>query len=266
MRIAEEVATVDHISGGRFDFGIGRSGFARSYDIYGTPYSESQGRFREALEIILEAWKGEPFTYQGDYYQVDNATVTPRPFQQPHPPLRMAATTAETFPRVGQMGFPIFVGLRGMDIPELRTHLEAYRKAWREAGHPGDGHVYLRIPLYAGATEQEAIEAPYESITYYFKRQSNLVAQDAARRVGIAGAAQRQSAAERLASLSYEQVLTTKVAFGSAAGLTDRLQQLQAEMSLDGIVAEMNAGGLIPAEQVMQSLNILTHQVMPAFK
>ena len=61
LRIAEEVATVDHLSEGRFDFGIGRSGSPRAYDSLGIPYAESQGRFQEALEIILEAWKGESF-------------------------------------------------------------------------------------------------------------------------------------------------------------------------------------------------------------
>ena len=174
LRIAEEVATVDHISEGRFDFGIGRSGFTGSYDIYGTPYSESQARFRESLEIILEAWKGETFSYQGDHFRIENATVTPRPYQDPHPPLRMAAVTAETFPRVAQDGLPIFVGLRGMDIPELKTHLNIYRQAWLDAGHPGKGNVYLRVPVYAGATEQAAYEEPYDSITYYFNRQSQL--------------------------------------------------------------------------------------------
>jgi alkanesulfonate monooxygenase SsuD/methylene tetrahydromethanopterin reductase-like flavin-dependent oxidoreductase (luciferase family) len=174
LRIAEEVATVDHISEGRFDFGIGRSGFTGSYDIYGTPYSESQARFRESLEIIREAWKGETFSYQGDHFRIENATVTPRPYQDPHPPLRMAAVTAETFPRVAQDGLPIFVGLRGMDIPELKTHLNIYRQAWLDAGHPGKGNVYLRVPVYAGATEQAAYEEPYDSITYYFNRQSQL--------------------------------------------------------------------------------------------
>ena len=135
LRVAEEVATVDHISRGRFDFGVGRSGFVRSYDIYRTPYSESQGRFRESLEIILQAWTGETFSYQGEYFTVEDATVSPRPYQLPHPPLRMAATTAATFPDVGRRGYPVFVGLRGMDIPELRVHLQEYRKAWREAGH-----------------------------------------------------------------------------------------------------------------------------------
>jgi alkanesulfonate monooxygenase SsuD/methylene tetrahydromethanopterin reductase-like flavin-dependent oxidoreductase (luciferase family) len=164
LRIAEEVATIDHISQGRFDFGIGRSGFPRVYDIYGVPYAESQARFQEALEIILEAWKGEPFSYAGKFYQFKNAAVAPRPYQLPHPPLRMAATTEETFPRVGQMGLPIFVGLRGMDISVLSRHLKAYREAWQAAGHPGEGDVCLRIPVYAAPTEKAAREEPHEKL------------------------------------------------------------------------------------------------------
>ena len=79
LRIAEEAATVDQISAGRFDFGIGRSGFPRVYDVYGIPYAESQARFREALEIILEAWKGEPFSYKGRYWSFENATWAAAP-------------------------------------------------------------------------------------------------------------------------------------------------------------------------------------------
>ena len=62
LRIAEEVATVDQISEGRFEFGIGRSGVVRTYDVYGVAYGESQARFREALDIIRQAWMGEPFS------------------------------------------------------------------------------------------------------------------------------------------------------------------------------------------------------------
>lgn len=266
LRIAEEVATVDHISQGRFDFGIGRSGFTRSYNTYGIPYGESQARFGEALEIILEAWKGEPFSYQGHHYRIENAVVTPRPYQLPHPPLRMAATTPETFIRVGRMGFPIFVGLRGMDIPELQMHLKAYREAWQEAGHPGRGNVSLRIPIYVGATEQAAIDEPRDTITYYFERQSNLVSQDAERLERTNTATERQQTAERLASLTYEQILETKVAFDSAEGLVDRLKQLEEELGLDSVVAELNAGGLLSADLMKQSLRRLTHDVMPAFK
>lgn len=265
LRIAEEVATVDQISGGRFDFGIGRSGSARAYDLYGVPYGESQARFSEALAIILEAWKGERFSHQGEYYQFENAQVSPQPYQLPHPPIWMAATTEETFPQVGKMGLPIFVGLRGMDTADLRVHLQAYRKAWREAGHDGTGNVYLRIPLYAGETEKGAVEEPHDSIRYYFERQAG-IQRAGVGRTGTGPADRRQARADRLANLTYEEILHTKVAFGTAAGLVDRLSQLQDELSLDGIVAELDAGGLIPAERVKRSLRILTHDVMPAFK
>ena len=265
LRIAEAVATVDHISEGRFDFGIGRSGSPRAYDMYGIPYEESQARFREALEIILEAWKGERFSYRGKYYRFENATVAPRPYQLPHPPIRMAATTQETFAQVGEMGLPIFVGLRIMDIPELRTCLGAYRKAWLEAGHSGKANVYLRIPIYVGTTETGAVEEPRESIRYYFDRQAELTRSPMGR-AGTGPAERRQVQAERLANLTYDQILQTKVTFGTAAGLIDRLTQLQEELGLNGIVAELNPGGLIPAEQEKRSLHILTHQVMPALK
>ena len=88
LRIAEEAATVDQISQGRFEFGVGRSGNQRAYEVMGIPYEESRDRFQEALDIILEAWKGEPFSYEGKYYKIENATVSPSPYQQPHPPVR----------------------------------------------------------------------------------------------------------------------------------------------------------------------------------
>ncbi len=103
LRVAGEVATLDHLSQGRFDFGIGRSGGPRAYDALGVPYAESQDRFFEALEIMLEAWKGERFSYEGAFYRFTDVGVSPRPFRRPHPPLRMAATTPETFPRVAKM-------------------------------------------------------------------------------------------------------------------------------------------------------------------
>ena len=265
LRIAEEVATIDQISEGRFEFGVGRSGFARSYDLYGVPYVESRDRFNEALNIILEAWKGEPFSYDGDFYSFEGAVVSPRPYQLPHPPLRIAATTAETFPRLGRLGHPIFVGLRGMDIPELGGCLKEYRKAWHEAGHEGDGNVSLRIPVYAADTQEEALEEPQDSINAYFNRMGSLLRDASTSRQG-GDASGRQGRADRLATMTYEEMLETKVAFGTGEGLVDRFSELGEELGLDAVVAELNAGGLIPEEAVIRSLKIMTQKVMPAFK
>ncbi len=148
--------------------------------------------------------------------------------------------------------------------PGERT-LQAYRKAWHEAGHAGQASAYLRIPLYAGPTEKAAVEEPHESIMYYFSRQAELI-RSAAGHAGTGPAERREALAEQLSNLSFQQILQTRVAFGSAAGLVDRLTQLQEELGLDGIVVELNPGGLIPAERETRSLHILTHQVMPALK
>jgi len=265
LRVAGEVTTLDHLSQGRFDFGIGRSGSPRAYDALGVPYAESQERFFEALEIMLEAWKGERFSYEGKFFRFTDAAVAPRPYRLPHPPLRMAATTPETFPRVARMGLPIFVGLRGMSIPELTEHLRVYREAWREAGHAGDGDACLRIPVYAAPTEQAAMDEARETITYYFQRQADLTRAPIGR-AGTGPAERRVTQAQRLSSLSYDEILTTKVAFGTGPGLIDRLTQLKEELGVTGIAAELNPGGLLSPNQEMRSLRILTHEVMPSFK
>ena len=265
LRVAGEIATLDHLSKGRFDFGVGRSGSPRAYDALGIPYAESQERFFEALDIILEAWTGEKFSHEGKFYRFVDATVAPRPYQLPHPSVRMAATTPETFPRVGRLGLPIFVGLRGMNIPELAGHVRTYRAAWRDAGHAGDGDVCLRIPVYAGTSEKSAIEEPRETIMYYMRRQAELTRAPIGR-ADTGSAERREAQARRLTALSYEDILTTKVAFGTGPGLIDRLTRLQQELSLNGIAAELNPGGLLPMEQEMRTLEILTREVMPAFK
>jgi alkanesulfonate monooxygenase SsuD/methylene tetrahydromethanopterin reductase-like flavin-dependent oxidoreductase (luciferase family) len=265
LRIAEEVATLDHISEGRLEFGIGRSGVVRTYDVYGIAYGESQARFREGLEIIRQAWKGEPFSYDGEFYRVQNATVVPRPYQVPHPPIRMATTSDETFPAAGRMGLPIFVGLRATEIADLQRQLAPYRQAWREAGHPGQPSVYLRIPVYASTTEQGAVEEPRLSLTSFFARQSEL-ARSAVGRAGAGPADRRRQQAERMASLSYEDILARKVVVGTAAGVIEGLTRLRDELGLDGIVAELNPGGLIPAELETRSLRILTREVLPALR
>ena len=134
IRTAEEAATVDQLSLGRLDFGVGRSGFPRAYAGYGIPYGESRDRFQESLDVILKAWTQERFSHSGKYFTFNDMIVVPRPYQKPHPPIWMAATTQDTFPLVGAMGLSLVTGLRGFDVPEATGHLAAYRAARRAAG------------------------------------------------------------------------------------------------------------------------------------
>lgn len=264
LRIAEEVATLDQISGGRFDFGIGRSGFLRSYRSYGVDYEESQDRFDEALEVLRLAWAGGKFSYEGRYYQVEDAEVVPTPVQRPHPPLRMAASSAGTFEKVARQGLPIFVGLRGDGLSILAESLDRYRAAWKESGHAGEGSIYLRVPAYVGADERAGYDEPKACIEHYFERQARLLlAQGANKGAGDGG---RERVAKALAALDYDDIRASRVAFGSSAEVTDRFREWREVLGIDGLVLELNAGGLLTEEQVKASLHRLCHEVMPAFR
>lgn len=265
LRIAEEIATLDQLSGGRIELGVGRSGFTNFYRGYGIDYGESQARFDEALTVLRKAWTGEPVSHRGEFYQFDCGPVVPSPVQRPHPPLRMAATGAETFVKVGQAGLPIFVGLRGDDLSALRHNLVSYRQAWRDAGHPGNGSALLRLPVFAAKTQELALSRPRDSITYYFDRQSQMVAKDAAARASEEGA-QRTELAQRLSNLSYDDILNHRVAFGAGPELVQRLSELREVLGIDGILGEMNAGGGLSEDDVLQSLRIITEEVMPCLR
>ncbi len=262
LRIAEEAATVDQISGGRFDFGIGRSGFVRSYNSYNIDYGESQGRFDEALQILREAWSGKTFSFDGQFYKVTDAQVVPQPVQQPYPPMRMAATSAGTFKTVAEQGLPLFVGLRGDGLGTLVENIKVYRETWRRSGHDGKGSVFLRVPVYAADTETAAFEEPRDNIIHYFERQARLIAASSPK----GGNAERRNTAAELSALSYDDILQDRVAFGTAARLIDRVNEWRDKLGIDGITAETNAGGLLSEAQVKNSLRIITRDVMPAFK
>ena len=107
--------------------------------------------------------------------------------------------------------------------------------------------MYLRIPVYASTTEAGAREEPRESLMAFFARQTEL-ARAAVGRAGAGPADKRRMQAERMAALTYDDVLARKVVFGTPPAVVDRLKALAAELGLDGIIAEPNPGGLIPAE------------------
>ncbi|MPZ24680.1 MAG: LLM class flavin-dependent oxidoreductase, partial [Dehalococcoidia bacterium] len=142
VRVAEEAAIVDHLSEGRFIFGVGRSSFLESYAGYGVDYSESRGMFLESLEIIRRAWSQESFSYDGKYYQFHDVHLVPKPYQQPHPPIRMAVESRETFGIAGRLGLPIFIRYQ-LSIPELQDLLDGYERERHASGFTGPNDVNL---------------------------------------------------------------------------------------------------------------------------
>ena len=242
---------------------MGRSGFARAYEGYGISYAESRERFQECLDVVLAAWTNERFSYEGKYYQFDDVCVIPKPFQKPHPPLRIAATTKETFPQVGRAGIPVFVGLRGMDRPALADSLNAYRDAWNQAGHQGDSSVFLRIPVYVGETDAQAYADAEESTMRSYRR----LAQNFLNSATVAGTTpdeERVQRGHRLSAVTYQDLLRDRLAYGSPETVTRLLREIVDELGLDGVVAEVNVGGGIDKDKVLASVKRFATEVAPA--
>jgi alkanesulfonate monooxygenase SsuD/methylene tetrahydromethanopterin reductase-like flavin-dependent oxidoreductase (luciferase family) len=264
LRLAEEAATVDQISHGRLIFGIGRSGFPRTYEAYGVPYGESRERFAETLEILKRAWTEPSFSYKGKYYSFDNVKMTPKPYQKPWPEIRIAANSADTFPQIAKLGHAVLVAVRQGSLEELEPNIRAYRKAWKEAGHPGEGTVFLRAPVYVADTDQAARDEPEESIMYFYRYLGERL-EDSATRAGVQQSELRAARGRRLQTISYEDALVEKLIVGSPERVADRLLGLQEGLGLDGILCEMNCGTKIPHTRVMRSLQLLCEKVKPRF-
>jgi alkanesulfonate monooxygenase SsuD/methylene tetrahydromethanopterin reductase-like flavin-dependent oxidoreductase (luciferase family) len=264
LRQAEEWATIDQISQGRLIFGVGRSGFARTYNAYGIPYAESRDRFAEALAIIVKAWTEPSFSYHGTYHSVENVSLTPKPYQQPHPPIRVAATTPDTFPTLGTQGHHLFAAVRLGTISDLRPDLDRYQAARKAAGHAGPGQVFLRIPVYVADTAEQAIEEPEQSLMTFYRNMATQLAQSASE-AGARASERREERSQALETLTYEQARRDKVVVGTPEMVTERLMELREELGLSGILAELNCGGQIPHERVIHSLDLLCNKVMPHF-
>jgi alkanesulfonate monooxygenase SsuD/methylene tetrahydromethanopterin reductase-like flavin-dependent oxidoreductase (luciferase family) len=257
LRLAEEAATVDQISQGRLIFGVGRSGVVGTYDAYQVPYDESRERFAEILQIVERAWSQPRFSYEGRFYSFHDVACSPHPYRSKLPPIRIAASTPDTFPAIGGQGYPVFASVRHL-APQIRSYYDAYKAA----GHPGRGQVYVSAPIYIAETEERARAEAEESVTHFYRLQYELIA-DSARRSGRQAFIDR---AERLRTLTYADVLRGNVLVGTPQSVAEKLRQLQEEIGFDGILAELNCGGLIPHERVLNALRLLCQEVMPRFR
>ena len=148
LRLAEEVALLDVLSGGRVNWGAGR-GFERSeFAAFGIPGEESAPRFHEAVDIVLKAWTNQRLNYEGKYFKYDNVEVLPKPLQAPHPPVWMAASSIPAIEWAAGQGHSILMDPHSSraDLIRKRRH---YTAKLAEAGYSDAGRMIPMARLVA---------------------------------------------------------------------------------------------------------------------
>src|SRR5262245_57133574 len=257
VKMAEEAATADILSGGRLEFGVGRGTAPIHYVGYNIPQEESRERFEEALEVILQAWTNEPFSYHGKYFQAQNLTVIPKPLQKPHPPLRLAANSPDTFAIAGRLGLPIFASPLINPPDKLREYLTVHRETLQSGARQD---VALMFPVHVAGSRAHARQECEASLMNFFR-----AAGERLRPLGdttIKSYEAFQQVIARLDRVTDEGVERMGV-FGDPAHCVERIRALQQEFHMDEFIGYFNQGGLPDHALVKRSMERFDKEVMP---
>jgi alkanesulfonate monooxygenase SsuD/methylene tetrahydromethanopterin reductase-like flavin-dependent oxidoreductase (luciferase family) len=161
LRLAEEVALLDVLSGGRVNWGAGR-GFDRTeFENFGVAPEESVARFRETVEIVLRAWTEDRLEFSGQHFRYADVEVLPKPLQKPHPPTWLATTSDPSVEWAAEQGFSILMDPHSSHA-EIARKQRLYAERLAAAGHRMEGRDIPVARLLAVARTRAEAEAVAE--------------------------------------------------------------------------------------------------------
>jgi natural product biosynthesis luciferase-like monooxygenase protein len=264
LRVAEDYATLDCLSNGRLEFGVGH-GFVKWEALtFGIPLDELRERFKENLDVVLKAWSEPTLDYKGRFYNYRGVQVWPRPLQEPYPTVWMAATTSvESFELSGRHGFHMMLIPFLNEVEELRYKIQAYFKARESAGHDRTTARVLGVyHAYVGESSAEARAAGAQGLAEY-----NLAAREAhSLTPGITDPESYRSHErhrEQMKVLTFEQLVEqSRVLVGTADEVRKKLAYVRERLYLTDVAGNFALGGLTDA-QARDSMRRFMEQVAP---
>jgi natural product biosynthesis luciferase-like monooxygenase protein len=263
LRLAEDYALADLLSGGRLDFGVGRGFIKSTYDGFNQVMSESRERFNECLDIIEGTWRQTDFSYEGRFYKANHVTILPRPIQRPTPPIFMAAALSpESFVAAGQRGHSIMLTPFLQSPQSLKANLQVYRETLRQAGHSLESvNIVSGYHTFVDETPALARAKWEDHYMRYLHFVGGLI--DPAGYSGEYESWRRSSAA--LQQVTFERMYPNQVLCGDAAQCADRVALLRDEYGVTHFYVYMDLGGL-PQNELRGSMERFATRVIPQFR
>ena len=277
VRSAESAATLDVISGGRVEFGTGRSTTRAELEGFGIDPRETRAMWAEAVEHIAGCWMNEEHEFQGQYWSMPRRQVLPKPVQKPHPPLWAATGSRETHQLVGEMGMGLLSFSAGVSLEELELRIGLYKEAVAACRNPVGGFVNDRVATFAmfhcAATTAKAYENARESFWWYPTVAFKLVG-------SVAEMLQEEGAdlgdwnylrylpgmtaeADWDTAFNIEELVDQGVAVAGDPDQCIELCRGFADLGVDLLLCMMNPYA-IPHEEVMESIRLTAAHVLPA--
>jgi alkanesulfonate monooxygenase SsuD/methylene tetrahydromethanopterin reductase-like flavin-dependent oxidoreductase (luciferase family) len=257
LRLAEEYAMLDVLSGGRLDYGIGRGFLRYAYELLGVDQAESRARYEEAAEVIVRAWTSDgPFTHRGKFWSFDDYRFFPRPLQQPHPPIYASGVLSpESQLWAARRGFHLATACFVPDRDGVRRGVQLYRDTLVECGHdPAQRDVAGVFQMYCGPSDAESLRTSGDCVLAYLDFFSGLERGDP------------HPSRAFYASTTIEALDEARlVLIGAPDKLVDLVHWAREFYGLNYLLLEVGQGGL-SHELVVESLERFAQRVIPAFR
>ncbi len=268
VMVAERIATLDVLSGGRIDVGVGRGLSPLEYEVFGGSMEESRGRVDEAVEILRRCWADQSFSFDGRFWSFPEVDVVPKPMQRPHPPLWTAAVTPDTFTRAADQGLGVLAGPFKPLFMVAEDHdrfAERCRELGRDPRHLGFG---MTLGVVVHENHKHARQIAERNIRWFYEQLLRLTGPVLER-----GGESYRYYREELATLRALTGGTPSLDALDAAGMViagspeyaiERLQKL-ANTGLDHVLCAIAAGG-VPHADVIRTVELMGEQVIPALR
>jgi alkanesulfonate monooxygenase SsuD/methylene tetrahydromethanopterin reductase-like flavin-dependent oxidoreductase (luciferase family) len=242
VRVAEDYAMVDVLSDGRLNLGIGSGYLKHEFEGFSLNAEEKRDRFDESLEILLRAWEGKPFSYEGKYFKIPSVKINVLPIQKPRPPILIASLRLETVPFVGRRGFPVMLipYATSESIDDVAAASRSYSESYSAGGHSGAPRIVVALHLHCGESTAQARREALGPMDRYVR--TRLYA--------------RQRSFDELVSRDL-------IAAGDPDEIT-RILRLYQKAGATDFLAISNFGGM-PHQEVLRSMKLLSQDVIPEF-
>ena len=273
IRVAEEYAMLDMISGGRLVAGFMR-GIPHEYVAYNVAPSESYGRMNEAIELIKKAWtEPEPFGWEGEYYQFRAVSIWPKPAQKPHPEIVMSASSDGSARLAAEHGATMGV-LRVQDYETAHHSIDVYREHARKLGwDPQPHNIILAMNCCVAPSKDEAVQTLRRGYDYFFNvlgggiRTAQRLVVQKTRYFKDDQDAERQTTKLRTHNqLSLEERMERGLVMcGTPDMAIEQITRLYQEFG-HGVTNLSVKIGNVPDESVHQTMSLLRDEVFPAVR
>ena len=266
VRLAQDSAMVDQLSRGRLEFGVGYGTRVDEFRRWKVPFAERREMGVEALDIILKAWTKDTVTYDGEYWQLDEAMPKPKPYQQPHPPIWVGAHSPTSFDYAAKYNFHV---AQNIDVDSVAAEKFAYfRQAWESQRHGGTmPHRMLVRHVHVAETDEQAYAEAEPYLKQGMRATSYAAPTDIAERPAEEQTPERAEFARVYRGTAGSAEFWIENGLAIVGGPESVVQQLKAQQARVGhdVFAAQHQITSMPRDLSRKSLRLFGERVVPSF-